>query len=347
MDINSDSLLPVSADPDALRPDAAAAVPQVVAFVLVPRFSMIAFSSALEPLRIANRLRGVDAYRWIVLSPDGQPARASNGIAVEVDAALADYDGAGNGVGAGLDMVLVCGGLGSERYKDPAMNAWLRRQERRGALMGALCTGASLLAAAGLLEGYKAVIHWESLDSFMETYPDIEVHADLFEVDRNRLTCAGGTAALDMMLYLISEQYGRALATQISEQCLVDRVRDAHDHQRLALCARLGVHNPKVLRCIELMEAHIEEPIGQEDLACHVGLTRRQLERLFRKYVGLPPAHYYLELRLRRARHLLLQSDMPILELALATGFVSASHFAKCYRDLYGKSPREERRNTV
>lgn len=315
-----------------------------IAFVLVPKFSMIAFSSAIEPLRIANRLYGADLYRWIVLSPDGQAVRASNGIAVNVDAAVADYEATANGM-APLDLTLVCGGLGSERYKDPSLYAWLRRQDRRGTALGALCTGSSLLAAAGLLDGFKCVIHWESLPGFTETYPDIEVSADLFEVDRSRRTCAGGTAALDMMLHLIAEQHGNALATQVAEQCLADRVRDPHDHQRLSRCVRLGLHNPKVLRAIEMMEAHLEDPISQHDLAQYLGVSRRQLERLFRKHVGRPPVCYYLELRLRRARHLLLQSEMSILELAIACGFVSASHFSKCYRDLYGKTPREDRRN--
>jgi transcriptional regulator GlxA family with amidase domain len=304
---------------------------------------MIAFSSAVEPLRIANRVSGGELYRWVVLSPDGNPAQASNGIAVNVDAAIGEYEPANSGT-SHCDMILVCGGVGSERYKDAALYAWLRRQERRSAYIGALCTGASLLAAAGLLDGYKCVIHWESLDGFTETYPEINVSADLFEVDRNRITCAGGTAALDMMLYLIAEQHGKALATQVIEQCLADRVRDPHDHQRLSLCARLGIHSPNVLKAIEIMEGHIEDPISQNDLALFLGLSRRQLERLFRRHVGMSPAHYYLELRLRRARQLLIQSEMSILELAIASGFVSPSHFSKCYRDLYGKSPSEERR---
>lgn len=328
---------------DVLQPGTASTSSQTIAFVLVPRFSMIAFSSAVEPLRIANRLSGADLYRWIVLSPDGQPARASNGIAVHVDAAIADYDDIGAG-GGKLDLVFVCGGLGSERYKDPALGAWFRRQERRGAVLGAMCTGSSLLAAAGLLDGHRCVIHWESLDGFTETYLHIEVSANLFEADGNRLTCAGGTAALDMMLHLIGDQHGNTLARQVSEQCLGDRVRDPHDRRRMARSARLGIHNPKVLRGIEMMESHIEEPISQDQLAHDLGLSRRQLERLFRKHVGMAPVHYYLEMRLRRARHLLLQSDLPILELAIASGFVSASHFSKCYRDVYGKSPSEERR---
>ena len=319
------------------------ASPRTVVFVLVPRFSMIAFSSAIEPLRIANRLHGTELYRWVVLSPDGNPAHASNGVVVNVDGAIGSYKLPSNG-GHHADMVLVCGGLGSEHYKDPGLYAWLRRQERRSAYIGALCTGASLLAGAGLLYGYKCVIHWESLDGFTEAYPEIEVSPDLFVVDRNRITCAGGTAALDMILYLIAEQHGKSLATEVIEQCLGDRMRDPHDHQRLSLSARVGIYSPNVLKAIEIMEAHIEDPISQEDIALLLGLSCRQHERLFRRHIGMSPAHYYLKLRLKKARHLLLQSELSILEIALASGFVSASHFSKCYRGLYGKSPRDERR---
>lgn len=318
-------------------------VPQNVVFVLVPNFSLLAFSTALEPLRVSNRLSGCELYRWVVLSPDGSAATASNGVSVQVDAAIAEYDGGGQADPSYI--VLVCGGVGSEHYQDPALLAWLRRQERHCTYIGALCTGPTLLAAAGLLDGYRCVIHWENLDGFAETYPNISVSADLYEVDGNRLTCAGGTAALDMMLHLIAEQWGQNLATQVVEQCLADRVRDPHDQQRLSLRARLGVHNTNILKAIEFMEAHLEDPVSPADLARFLGLSSRQLERLFRKHLGMPPTQYYLELRLQRARHLLQQSNLPILEAAIACGFVSASHFSKCYRSLYGRTPKEERRS--
>lgn len=316
-------------------------------FLLVPSFSMLAFTSAIEPLRLANRSSRRTLFRWIVMSKDGEPVRASNGLAVIPDAPMTRFSHGPSGVadpeGELLDMAFVCSGLGVERFNDPTVNNWLRRVERQGSKIGALCTGAHVLAKAGLLRGYKCAIHWESLPGFTETFPDIEVSGDLFEVDRSRYTCSGGTAALDMMLNVISESHGPKLATQVSEQCLVDRIRDPHDRQRLPLRARLGIHNSKLIGAIEQMESHISEPLSQDAIALSVGLSRRQLERLFRKNLGRSPAQYYLEMRLERARHLLYQSDMPIVDLAYATGFVSPSHFSKCYRDLYGKSPREER----
>jgi transcriptional regulator GlxA family with amidase domain len=314
--------------------------PERFAFVLVPNFSMIAFASALEPLRIANRMAERELYSWQIVSREAGPVRASNACLVMTDQSLADV-----AVGPGRDspIVILCSGLGAERIFDRELFAWLRRADRAGATIGAVCTGAHLLARAGLLKGRKCTIHWENLPGFVEEFPEIEVTADLFEVDHNRLTCSGGTAALDLMLHLIASRHGQELVTKISEQCLMDRIRQPHDHQRMPYRVRLGIHHAKLINAIEMMEANVEEPLDQEMLARYVGLSRRQLERLFRKHLGRTPAQYYLELRLERARHLLYQTTMPIMNVAFATGFVSASHFSTCYRQLYGKTPRAER----
>jgi transcriptional regulator GlxA family with amidase domain len=310
------------------------------AFVIIPRFSMIAFASAIEPLRIANRLSGRELYRWQVVSVAGGPVRASNGVLMMTDQTLADV---AIRPGRRAPMVVICSGLGAEHVRDPQLFAWLRRADRTGAAIGAVCTGAYLLARAGLLDGYRCTIHWENLPAFREDFPEIPVQSDLFEVDRNRLTCSGGTAALDMMLHLIATEHGQELATKVSEQCIVDRIRSSFDHQRMPYRVRHGIHHPKLISAIELMEANVEEPIDQDALAGYVGLSRRQLERLFGKHLGRTPAQYYLELRLERARHLLCQTTMPIMAIAFACGFVSASHFSTCYRQMYGKTPRAER----
>ncbi len=320
--------------------------PQMLGFLLVPDFSMIAFTTAIEPLRVANRMAGKELYGWVVLSKDGTPVRSSSGIVVGADMSTAEVQRA-SAYGRPIDMVLVCSGIHVERYRDDDVFAWLRRMERVGADIGAVCTGAWVLARVGLLNGYRCAIHWENLPGFIETFPDIEVNADLYEVDRNRYTCCGGTAAMDMILDMIREQHGQELATRVSEQFMVDRIRSGNDRQRLPTGLRLGVHNPKLIAAVELMEANLSEPLSQDELAQFIGLSRRQLERLFRKHLGRAPAQYYLELRLERARHLLYQSDLPIVDLSLACGFVSASHFSKCYREMYGKSPREERNVTA
>lgn len=316
------------------------ALPQRIGFVLVPDFSMIAFTAAVEPLRIANRMAGRELYAWRLVSKDGGAVTASNGIAVAADLSIREVPSEGPGA---FHSVILCSGLNAERYDEREMFRWLNRQDRAGRNLGALCTGAHLLARAGLLDGYRCTIHWENLPGFREAFPGIEAQSDLFEIDRNRFTCSGGTAALDMMIHLIARQHGETLAAKVTEQCLLDRVRGAHDRQRMPL--RFGLARPpaKLARSVEIMDAHLEEPLKTDAVARYVGLSRRQLERLFRKNLGRAPTRFYLERRLERARQLLCQTDMPVLEVALACGFVSASHFSKCYRQTYGKSPRGER----
>ena len=310
-------------------------LPQKLVFVLIPRFSMIAFTSAIEALRLANRAAGQDLYRWDLLSVDGEAVTASCGLTLQVDGGLA---AAARGA-----TIILCSGVEVQRFDDKRLYSWLRRQEREGADLGALCTASHLLARAGLLDGYCCTIHWENLAAFAEDFPDVEISSELFEIDRNRFTCSGGTAAIDMMLNLISRQHGHELAVAVADQFLHERIRDRHDHQRMSLPARLGVRHPKLLAVIELMETNLEEPLGRADLADSAGLSTRQLERLFRKYLNRSPARYYLELRLNRARLLLLQTNMSVIDVALACGFVSASHFSKCYRDYFGRTPRKER----
>jgi len=311
-------------------------------FFLIPDFTMIAFATALEPLRSANRMLGYEAYRWRLASADGGPVRASNGVELAVNASLADERRKMIGSDRPT-MVIVCSGLNVEAYSNKTVFAWLREEYNRGVTLGGLCTGAYILAAAGLLSDKRCAIHWENLPGFAEAFPKANVFADLFEIDSNIYTCAGGTAAMDMMFRLIGEDFGDNLVNRVCEQMLTDRVRNPSDRQRLPLRARLGVQNSKVLTIIELMEANLCEPLSLMEIADRVGLSRRQVERLFRQEMGRSPARYYLEIRLDRARHLLLQSTMPVVEVAVACGFVSASHFSKCYRELYARSPQQER----
>ena len=311
-------------------------------FFLVPDFSMIAFATAIEVLRIANRMLGYQSYKWRLASLDGAPVSASNGVVVSVDTSLSDE----RKMMVGKDrpsMVFLCSGVNVENFDNKSVYAWVREEHNRGVAVGGLCTGAHILAKAGLLSGKRCAIHWENLPGFQEAFPKAEVYADLFEVDNNVYTCAGGTAALDMMLSLVAEDHDDNLINAICEQALTDRVRGPHDRQRLPLRARLGVQNPRILSIIEMMEANLSEPLTLVEIAQYAGLSRRQIERLFRQHMGRSPARYYLEIRLDRARHLLIQSSLPVVEVAVACGFVSASHFSKCYRELYGRSPQQER----
>ena len=311
-------------------------------FFLVPDFTMIAFATALDPLRSANRMLGYEAYRWRLTSIDGKPVKASNGVECAVDTSLDDERKKMSGADR-PNMAIVCSGIEVEKYHNRSTFAWLREEYNRGVAIGGLCTGAHILAAAGLLSNKRCAIHWENLPGFSEAFPKANVFADLFEIDQNIYTCAGGPAALDMMLKLIGDDFDESLVNRVCEQVLTDRVRSPTDRQRLPLRARLGVQNAKVLNIIELMEANLSEPLSLIEIADHVDLSRRQIERLFRTEMGRSPARYYLEIRLDRARHLLIQSSMPVVEVAVACGFVSASHFSKCYRELYARSPQQER----
>nr|WP_157016138.1 GlxA family transcriptional regulator [Mesorhizobium xinjiangense] len=313
-----------------------------IVFYLVPDFTMVAFATALEPLRSANRMLGYEAYSWRLASLDGTPVRASNGVECGVETSL-EIERRKLAGPERPTMVVVCGGIDVEKYTNKTVFAWLREEYNRGVAIGGLCTGAYLLAAAGLLSNKRCAIHWENLPGFAEKFPKVDVYADLFEIDQNIYTCAGGTAALDMVLKLIGDDFDDNLVNRICEQMLTDRVRSPTDRQRLPLRARLGVQNSKVLSIIELMEANLAEPLSLIEIADRVGLSRRQIERLFRQEMGRSPARYYLEIRLDRARHLLVQSSLPVVDVAVACGFVSASHFSKCYRELYARSPQQER----
>jgi AraC family transcriptional regulator, glycine betaine-responsive activator len=310
-------------------------LPQSVTFLLVPDFSMMAFTSALEPLRTANLLAEAPLYSWRTLSVDGRPVRASNGVELTPQGALSH---AGN-----LGTVFVCAGLNVYHHRDQRILDWLRGLARRGQPLGAVCTGTMFLAWAGLLEGYRCTIHWEHVEGFAEAFPSLEITATMFEIDRNRFTCSGGTAPLDMMVYAIERDHGDDLARKVAEQMLHSVQRQPQELQRKAVRQRTDLTDPKLLAAIAHMEAFLENPVSPTDVADAVGLSERQLERLFRARLGKTPSRYYLEMRLQRAQGLLRHSPASVLQVAVSCGFTSASHFAKCYRQQFGHSPRAER----
>ena len=307
-----------------------------VGFLLLPEYSMIAFTSGVEPLRMANRLSGKTLYEWSVITTTGDPVQSSSGLTVLADKALHNA--------LPLDMIFVCGGVNIQSHAEKSTLFWLKKLEKSQTSMGAICTGTYLLAKAGLLDKHRCTIHWENMASMREEFPNVIVSSELFEIDNNRYTCAGGTATLDLMLNIIKKQHSVELAAAISEEFILERIRNQNDRQRIPLKQYLGTGQPKLIEAVTLMESNIEEPISLDELAYHVGLSRRQLERLFQKYLKCVPTRYYLELRLKRARELLLQTSKSIVDVAFACGFVSAPHFSKCYRDMFGSAPRDERR---
>ena len=310
-----------------------------IGFYLVPQFTMLAFSSAIDALRMANQLSGQTLYRWTLSSSDGQPVTCSNGINIEVEHSAQTREH--------YDAVFVCGGLNVHLVQDEPGLQWLRKLDKQGTVLGGLCTGTYLLARGDFLNDHRCTIHWENLAAAREEFPHLVISPELYEIDRKRYTCAGGIAPLDMMLSEIRSRHGGELATRISEQFMCERIRDKNDRQRVPLTQRIGASQPRLTEAVSLMEANIEEPMTLDELSHHVGLSRRQLERLFQRYLHCVPTRYYLELRLERARQLLLQSCMPIVDIALACGFISAPHFSKCYRDTFSLPPRDERRRAA
>ena len=304
-------------------------------FLLFPHYSMIAFSSALEVMRMANRLSGELLYEWPIYSLDGQAVTASNRLQITPDYHIDDIKD--------LDILFLCSGLRAGNNWNDSLNKLLHSYKLKGTTLGGICSGSLLLAKAGLLDGYRCTIHWEYIASVRESVPNTIVTEELFELDRDRYTVSGGTAPLDMMLKLVRQAHGKELAVSISEQFMCDRMRGQYDKQRIPLRLMLGSDQPKLTEAVELMESNLEELINLDDLASLVGISRRQLERLFKKYLGCVPRRYYLDLRLKKARQLLLQTPRSISEIAIACGFVSASHFSKSYREMFGLSPREER----
>ncbi|SDI21829.1 Transcriptional regulator GlxA family, contains an amidase domain and an AraC-type DNA-binding HTH domain [Pseudomonas benzenivorans] len=310
-------------------------VPQSIGFLLLDNFTLISLASAVEPLRMANQLSGKELYRWYTLTQNGQPVCASDGLQITPDAGLDNAPA--------LDAVIVCGGVDIQHSVTREHLHWLQVQARQGRQLGAVCTGSWALAKAGLLDGYDCSVHWECLASMQEAFPRAAISTRLFSIDRNRNTSSGGTAPMDMMLHLIGREHGRELAAAISEMFIYERIRNEQDHQRVPLKHMLGTNQPKLQEIVALMEANLEEPIDLDELACYVDVSRRQLERLFQKYLHCSPSRYYLKLRLIRARQLLKQTSMSIIEVASVCGFVSTPHFSKCYREYFGIPPRDER----
>ncbi len=322
------------AEPKA-RSTGGGAAPRRFVFLLLENFSLIAFASAIEPLRLANRHGGGDLYDWKLVSENGREAVCSAGTRILVDGGLEPVERD--------DTIVVCGGIDVRGATTRPILAWLRREARRGVRLGALCTGAHVLAAAGLLDGRRATIHWENFDSFSEEFPDVQIEKSVFVIDDGRFTAAGGTASIDLMLRMIADDHGQELANTVADQMLYTSIRTERDSQRLSVPTRIGVRHPKLARVIQMMEQNIEEPISPSVLAKEVGMSTRQLERLFRRYLNRSPKRYYMELRLAKARNLLMQTDMSVINVALACGFASPSHFSKCYRAHYNITPYRER----
>jgi transcriptional regulator GlxA family with amidase domain len=311
-----------------------------VAFLLVREFSMLSVVSALEPLRAANRLLGRPYYRWILVSDDGEPMTASNGMMVSMDGALPQVVPQ---LGE-RDFIFVCAGLDSDPPNRARLHSGLARAARAGVTLGSLSAGTFVLARAGLLDGYRCTVHWEFQPAFEEDFPEIECTSGLYCIDRDRWTGSGGITGLDMMLQLIERDHGPALGRSIGNQFQIDRIRNAGVDQRPGALERLETLPEPVQAAIDLMMANIETPLKMQEIARLTGINLRRLERLFHSHLDTAPAQYYRRLRLEKARELLMHTNLSALEIGFLTGFSSSSHFAMAYAREFGIRPSEARR---
>jgi transcriptional regulator GlxA family with amidase domain len=309
--------------------------PKRFVFLLLGNFSLLSFAAALDCLRVANRMAGRTLYTWCTTAESGDTVECSSGTRFQIDMPLGEL--------GRDDVLLVCGGDKVQDATDKRLLNWLRREARKGLAVGGLCTAAYVLAKAGLLDGKKATIHWENQDSFTEEFDEVQLTKSVFVIDGNRMSTAGGTSSIDLMLKVIANDHGDELANAVADQMIYASIRTDQDTQRLSVPTRIGVRHPKLSQVIQMMEANIEEPISPAILAKDVGMSTRQLERLFRRYLNRSPKRYYMELRLQKARNLLMQTDMTVINVALACGFASPSHFSKCYRAHYRTTPYRER----
>ena len=309
--------------------------PSHITFILIEEFSHLAFSCAVEPLRIANLVSGQDLYSWSFVSEHGEHAVCSNGSVTLVHGGFYSLPKS--------DQIFVLSGIHMRNHASKPLLALLRRERARGTAIGALCSGAWLLAEAGFLNEMQAAIHWEYHDAFTEAFPDVNLVRSVFVADEKHITASGGTATADLMLHLIERDHGVELAMDVADQMVYNAVRNATAKQRVSLQSRNGMRNIHLAKAIEVMRNNIETPVSPSAIADELGISTRQLERLFGKYLNTSPKKYFMEMRLERAQKLLLQTEASVTEVAMACGFENPGHFSRVFRLSFGVTPHAQR----
>ena len=304
-----------------------------VGFVLLEHFSLPAFTQALDILVTAN-LISANLFATQTFSLDGQAVTSDLGIVICPGSPLAARDL------AELDLLVICAGLRTPLRPIPALKQLLQSADDKQVAVAGLWSGAWFLGQAGLLDGYRCAIHPEHRATLAETARHSQVTTESFVVDRNRLTAASPTGAFNLMLEWIATLHGRDLVDGIAGILAFEESR----YKRVKPTVHAKMSEP-LRTVINLMSANIEEPLSTDQLATYSGRSRRQIERLFQQQLGTTPARYYLELRITEGRRLLQHSDLPIVDVSVACGFVSPSHFSKCYTAYFGNSPSKEIRH--
>jgi transcriptional regulator GlxA family with amidase domain len=313
---------------------------QTLALLLLPGFAEGEAGLLADCVALLNQLAESTRYTLLLLSLDGQPVVGRGGRCTPVDAAL--------DVAVPYSVLLVLASTPPRDLagSDPALAA-LNQLARQRVMLGGVNAGAFWLAAAGLLHGVRATVHWTLLDPFSERHPHTIASSALFEIDHDRATCGGGASVADLFLHIVGRQLGAEITTALAELLLLDRIRGRDDRQRIPLQNQVGGNQPKLVQAVMLMEANLEEPLTTDEVAQHVCVSRRQLERLFKQHLEKVPSQYYLELRLNRARQMLRQTSKSIIQIGLSCGFSSGPHFSSAYRNHFGLTPREDRQRGV
>ena len=314
--------------------------PKRYVFLLIPGFSPLGMTCAQETLSLANRFAGGSRryYEWLLVSEDGAPVSSWNGLNVAVDAGLIDLHR--------NDTLIVCAGVDAAIGSSRKVLNWLRRETRKGMDFGALSSGTWTLAMAGLLAGKRVTTHWEYASAISETFADVEMQESIYTVDGRVFTCAGSASSMDLMLDRINSDYGAELATWVADQMIYTAPRSETHSQRVSMAGRMGVRHTKLVQAIEIMRDNIEDPIPPSKVASDVGMSTRQLERLFARYLNTSPKKYYLSLRLEKARNLLMQTELSLMEICVLCGFRAPSHFSKTYRKAFGVAPSRDTRGS-
>lgn len=310
--------------------------PQHFVFALVEDYTHLAFACAVDPLRIANLISGRELYLWSYASLDGKTARSSDRTEIVVQHSFDDIPL--------CERLFVLSGINMRQKDCRVLISALRLLDRAGRTkIGALCSGAYVLAKAGFLNGKQAAIHWEYHDGFMEEFPEVNLVRNVFVSDQKYITASGGTATADLMLDLIEREHGYDLSVAVSDQMVYNAVRASSSAQKVSLQSRSGMRNAHLARAIGIMREHLDDPVSSSIIARRIGISSRQLERLFGKYLNTAPKKYYMEMRLEKARHLLLQTEMSVTDIALSCGFDNPGHFSRAYRTAFSVTPMTQR----
>lgn len=309
--------------------------PQLISFLLIPGFSLFGLTAMLDPLRHANRSSNRELYRWQLISEHGGPVASSDALDIFTEHSIRDLPL--------CETLIICSGADPQAQITPGLLGFIRQQASHGADIGCQDTAAYIAAAAGILDGYRATLHWENLDSTRDAFPRVDFVQELLVVDRGRFSCPGALSGLDMMLHLIGTQHGNGLATTVSDELIYTHQRAHTDPQRTSLQKRLDSRNPRLVEAVKLMELNLEEPLKIADIAAQLSISERELERLFRHHLQQTPSAYYRDLRLDQARWMLQQTTDSVTAISVACGFASLSHFSRSYQQRFGRKPSRER----